>query len=700
MKLAAALLWLRRATGALLVVCATLPVYRLLAGRETGLAGAYTTQFADVFSSFLWMGTLVVVLCGLLATRLVPLRAAESAASAIGRVLTRPRPGAFALTIGTIAFTFSLAFALLALDGRPNQIDAISQLLHAHFLAQGRLAGPADVDYAFWQIQNSVVTDRGWVSQYPPGHVVFLALGVLANAPWIVGPVMVGLTVAFTALLADRLLPDRIGLARAGSLLVALSTFLICLGGSFMNHASAAALLAAAAWAAARAWQDAPRWAFAAGAAAGYAFTIRPLTALAVGGGVIGALWLRDLGTREGRVRSAGLFARAAAGALPFVTALAAYNTWFFGSPTTFGYNVALGPTMGLGFGRDPWGNVYGPIEAIGYTAADLLTLGSALLETPLSIVLPVGVLLALARRLDGAERVFAGWALVPVAANVLYWHHGMYMGPRMLFETAPAWILLGTLALARLWYALPARFETGALRLSPRAGLAGALACALSLGILWLGPQRARGYATPAESVAGVAAPDPGEPSLIFVHDGWTARIAMQLAGARMRLDSVETALRQNPTCDVQALVDAVVAGDAAARDRIAAHLDFEPRATDLPPVVQIATGNMMRIRPGTDLAPDCRRQAMADRFGILDVAPLLWLGDLSGGPTTGPMYVRDLGPERNARLIAKHPDRAPYLFFTPGDLEPPVLRPYDEALALLWSHDARTVAAAEEGP
>ena len=168
---------LRRGLGAALFLFATLPVYRVLSGRETGLAGAYTTRFADIFSSFLWTGALLVILAALLASRFLPVASIERVVAMVGGALRRPRSVPFALLTGAVAFTLSTAFVLLAMRGHPNQIDAISQLLHARFFTLGMLSGPADVDYAFWHIQNSVVTPRGWVSQYPPGHVVLRRRG-------------------------------------------------------------------------------------------------------------------------------------------------------------------------------------------------------------------------------------------------------------------------------------------------------------------------------------------------------------------------------------------------------------------------------------------------------------------------------------------------------------------------------------------
>lgn len=667
----------RRSLGAALAVMIVLPVHRVLSGRQTGLAGEATVAAADVGHAFLWTGSAVVILVAVLAGCLLPAGRVEAAVEVLRGTLARARPLPIALVAGGLALLLSAAFARFVLDARPTHLDAMSQLLHARFIAAGMAAGPTDVDPAFWQIQNGVITPRGWVSHYPPGHVLLLALGMLAGTVWLIGPLMVGLAAFFLALLVIRLLPERPATARAGALLVASSPFLVCLGASYMNHAPTLAALAAAIWFADRALEHGAQWSSAAGIAAGFAFSIRPLTALAVAGVVLPILWAGRLS------RFARYSAAAVLGAAPFLAGVGFYNAYFFGSPTRFGYEAALGPSAGLGFGRDPWGNVYGAVEAIGYTAADLLALGVALLESPASPVLLVALLLLLAPRLGRAERIFAAWAVAPVAANALYWHHGLYMGPRMLYEAAPAWLLLAVIAVSRAWSHARTFRMAGRMRTS----LAGGAVCTLALAF-WLAPQRAAGHAPAPTDITAVDIAVPAAPALVFVHDAWTARLAMQLAATGMRLDSVETALRQNATCEVQALVDALTAGD---RDGYAAHLarlDLDPRADRLPPRVRLTTGNSIRVDPAAVPTPSCIRQVTADRNGILDLAPLVWRGDLPGGPVRGTLFVRDLGPEANAELIARMPERRPFLLHTPHDGAVPVLLPHEQGMVRLW-HD-----------
>ena len=69
------------------------------------------------------------------------------------------------------------------------------------------------------------------------------------------------------------------------------------------------------------------------------------------------------------------------------------------------------------------------------------------------------------------------------------------------------------------------------------------------------------------------------------------------------------------------------------------------------------------------------------------MELAPLLWQGDVPGVETGAPMFVRDRGPELNAAVAGQHSQRTAWLFVPPAPGEAPVLRPYTEVVAELWS-------------
>jgi hypothetical protein len=665
-----------QAVGLVLLLLTAVPVYRLLAGRDTGLAGSATVGVADAYYYVHVAGLAVVVLVGILAGMTISTARTDALLKRAAALIARPDAVMFAGLFATVGAVAALAFSLLVLDGAPNHIDSLSQLLHARYWSEGMLAGPQAPHGEFWMIQNSIFTEHGWVSQYPPGHVALLALGLVAGIPAAVGPVLVGVLILTTSLFAERLLPRHTVGVRVGVILLAASPFTIALGGSYMNHVTAAAMLSTAAVLLLRLRCGSAAWGVPAGVALAWSFATRPLTAVVIGSvllfGICGVSMLR----RRPRVVLA-----IAAGAVPVACALLLYNWYFFGSPVRFGYDVALGPAAGPGFQRDPWGNAYGPLEALGYTSADLVVANVALLEGPLPVLTFLGLFLLAVRRLDGGLVLLFAWALLPVLANAFYWHHGLLMGPRMLYETAPAWLILFGVGIAITMRRVPRRLPlTGSF--APRSALAVATALALLLGAALLSPARLLSY---GPGQAHAALPAVPHDALVLVHGSWRGRIAMRLAASGMRLDSVEAVLTLNPTCLGQELADAIAAGDATRRDHLLRSLDFNARGSNLPPMTQLGPGNPIVPGPGLGDGTECAVQAYSDRLGVIDVAPLLWRGTLPGTTGTAPLFLRDLGPALNADVLAAYGSRTPYLLVA-EDAGTPTLYPYDRGIELLW--------------
>lgn len=673
----------RVVVGVGLVAFSLVPLYRLLDADRAGIAARATRDQVDAEYAAMLYGLLIVGMLLLASARYAPSRL-DGLAAAAGGWLRRLRTPVLAGGLAILAVVLASTMSLLVFSGMPHWLDSIVQATHARFWAEGRLAGPASDHGGFWIIQNSLFTDNGWVSQYPPGHVAVIAVFMKLGVPWLAGPFMAGVAVCFGLLTGERLLPHRRGAARLGAALLAVSPFFLFIAASFMNHVTVAAMVSVAAYGLVRAWQGRATWGLLAGAGFGWALCTRPLATAAMGLALF--VLVPFVAEAAGRARRlAAVTLATGAGALPFVLALAAYNTHFFGSPSRFGYELALGPNMRLGFVQDPWGNLYGLREAVGYTSSDLLMLGVGMFESPLPALLVIGLFLVVCRRLAPGERVLLGWATAPVVANFFYWHHGLLMGPRMLHEAMPAWALLFSVAAMGLIERVPAAM--GGVRLpalAPRRAVAVAIALPLASGILVLAPQRAVSHSGQRLPAADIPLPEFSQPALVFVHDAWTSRIAMTLAAHRVRLDIVETLLRQNPTCRLQALADALAAGDADAARVAWASLDTVPRAHSLPPTSEISRGNLVRLSPGEALTPECAQQARSDAGGILDIAPLLWRADLPDGPSKGALFVRDMGPARNRVLLERYPNRVPFAWAMRGD--DAMLLQYDDGMAVLW--------------
>ena len=673
-----------RAAGAVLLALVLLPAYRLLDTPDAGAFPRGSLAAAELSRTLLLVGSFIAIGVAVVVSRLLDPGAIERASVRLGTKLASIPILWFAAALGVITTVLTLVFSLAVLDGKPNLIDSMVQLTHARFIAEGQLSGPADEFLEFWHLPNSLVTSNGWVSQYPPGYLIFLAAGLRLGFVQLIGPVFAGLTVFFTALAGERLLREDRATARLGAIMLCLSPFLIGLAGAFMNHVGAAAFASAAIYFAIRSRDDESLWwAAAAGAAVGVVFSIRPLSGMVVAL-VVAVVWAIKSASTVGApiARFLQRTLAAFAGISPILVLVGAYNQHFFGSPFRFGYVASQGPLVGPGFHRDPTGAMYGPVQALAFTSSDLVTFSLYLLETPLPAVLVAGLFLVLANRFGAGVRTIAFWALVPIVANALYWHHGMFMGPRMLNEFAAPWSLLLAVAAVGLVRLIPTDTLWG--NYSPRAALILTLLLSWVAGVVYLGPQRLASYGGGWMQSSRIVLPSGDRPSLVFVHGAWTGRVASRLLAHGMRLDSLEASLRQNTTCDSDRY--ARWYSSPAPQRGPAPPLDFSIVPRDPPPLMRIAEEDEIRVRPGVQLTPECLREVASDTLGIVDVGPLLWQGDLPGMEANGRMFVRDMGPEANARLILRYPDRVPLMLLRLRDDQPPTLVPYQDAVRTLW--------------
>jgi hypothetical protein len=678
--------YLFRLAGALLLLLIIVPFYRMVAAADADRIAGDAIDAADLARTLFLLGTLITLTVSVIATRVVDTSGVERLLVKAGRWLAAIPLHWFAGFLAILSALLTLTFSRYVLEGKPNLIDAMVQLTHARFLAAGHLSGPVDQFSEFWHLPNSIATPNGWVSQYPPGYVVLLALGMRLGFPQVVGPILVGVTVLFTALAAERLLPDDKIVARLGALMLALSPFLLGLSGAFMNHIGAAAFISIAVYAALRSRDaDSFLWAILSGAAVGAVFSIRPLTAV-VAALIVAFVWLMrsPIGVGETVARFLRLTLAAVIGIAPFLVAIAAYNKHFFGNPIHFGYSALVGPLVGPGFHRDPSGHAYGALQALGYTSSDLTTLSMYLLETPIPAVGIVALFFLVAPGFTRGARVVALWALLPVIANAFYWHHGIFMGPRMLNEWAPAWTLLTAIAAVALVRRIPREKTLG--NYMPRAAVTLALSLAWLAGILYLGPERLVRYGGSWMASSRMQLPATSS-SLVFVHGGWPTRIAMRLTAHGLRGDSLEAAMALNATCDVHNFAT-WYATTPAERTGAPPPLNFEFGTPNKTQTIRVAQGDEIRYEEGRAFSRNCLREVASDSLGIIDIAPLLWQSDLPGLDGSHAMIVRDLGPESNARLIARYPGRVPMMLFRPEKEGPPSLEPYELGLKALWPH------------
>jgi len=708
--------WHLRLIGALILLLTLAPAHWLLQQPGTGRFGESAVMRNASNLGMAWWGILLAVGLGAALSILIPTKGIRVLLARLGRTLSSPPLPVFALALGSAATALALLAGVVLFQGLPTLVDGMVTRLQARAMAGGLLALELPDPMAAWLIPNTILTPEGWVSQYPPFPALLLAVGELLAVPWLVFPLLVGGTVTITTLLADRLFPEEPTLVRLGGVLLALSPFLLFLGGGYLSHVPAAAFTALTLYATLRALEGRWEWAILVGVGSGAVVTSRPLLGLVLGVALPVAYWV------AGSLRRRGLpwlFSRLSGGLLggaPFALGLGLYNRHFFGHPTRLGYSAAFGPSHDLGFHTDPWGNLYSPLEALGFTAVDLTGLGAYLLETPIPATALVGAFLLLSPRVPRGAKYLLSWALLPVLANAVYWHHGFHLGPRMLYEAAPAWILLSAVAAVALAKERipegpppgePDPGEEGKARAAelpntlrggstlarfrlPELALWSLLVSILGACILL--PNRIAAYRWSPETLARITVPHlpTRSPALVFVHGSWSERISSRLQASGMRLDSIETALRRNDICALHtyAFERESEPSSGPPSGPGGAGLDFQLLA-ETPPHLQtvyLTEGNRILVDPERPVTPQCQREARADGFGIISLAPLLWQGDLPGLEEGRPIFVRDLGPEENRRIMEAFPDRRPYLLMTPAPDSDPEVREYGEGMGILW--------------
>jgi len=665
--------------GLALLAGSYLPLHRLLSPEDTGPAGEQTRAAAEAAWVSGLMGTGMVLAVALLLAWVFAGKLMDERIAAVGKRLAQIPIVPFAAGVAGLSLLQGILIAWSVHGGRPTSVDEMVQLLHARALLDGGIALPLSGPAPAWSVLNGVVTELGWASIYPPLHTAWLAAWLWVGAAWLAGPVATATTVGLTAWCADALLEDRAA-ARMAGLMLAFTPFVLLLGGTHLSHGTTAALVAAVLVGAILARDRGWPWAVATGAAVGAAVCTRPWMGIVLSAVLVAAVWapaVRRRGSRWLAERAGGLVL----GGAPFAALLFWWNDTLFGHPMRLGYSVAFGPAHGLGFHRDPWGNQYGALEALAYTGADVVQLGAHLFETPLPALALVGTALLVrgtrrgGRSSLGGGGVFLAWGLAGVAANALYWHHGVHMGPRLLFEAAPAWVVF--------WVLMAVELGRPGANLPPLARRMAVWAAVLSIvGAAVLAPGIVRAHRSgPGAVIASSLPPVPaGEAALVFVHGSWSARVANRLADAGMRRDSVETALRQNGICAVDRYTRARLAGEASD-----ATLSLDPQPGTPPHLERrvLSEGNVVRIDPGLAWDDACNREAHADRLGSLELEPLAW----QTSPGTGAlMVVRDLGPSLNAQVMEAYPDRQAWFWLAGDGGSPPRLVSYEEGAELLW--------------
>ena len=326
--------------------------------------------------------------------------------------------------------------SLFVFEHLPHLQDSIAQLFQARIFASGRLLLESPRFPGFFDYEH-IINDGRWYSQYPFLHSLLMTPFVLAGVPWLLNPLLGALTVPAIYLLGRELYGERTG--RFAGLLAALTPFIFNMSAEYMNHAAALLFATLFVLFFLRTLRGGGRHLpLLAGACIGLVANVRPLTALAVAAPFAGYGLYRL--ARAHRLLPRLLLVAAAGAAV--ASLLLVYNRLTNGDWLTFGYVVKWGPGHGLGFGRSGWGEPHTPLLGLIHTGNNLNLINKFLYEWPLAALAPVLLPFAAGTRRRG-DWLMLAWFLSLLATHFFYWFHSAHFGPRFLYESAPALILL-----------------------------------------------------------------------------------------------------------------------------------------------------------------------------------------------------------------------------------------------------------------
>lgn len=334
--------------------------------------------------------------------------------------------------LALLAVILASLAAWFVLGGLPHIDDSVAYLFQAKTLSTFAIALPAPPDAAAFDTPHLINDGVRWYSKYFPGWPALLALGVLVGAPWLVNPVLAGVTVLVSHGLLRRL--TDLATANLVAILLVCSPWFLFMSASHMAHPAAALCTVVAVYSLVRERQS-PRgaWAVLSGLSLGLLFLTRPLDAVLVGLPL--GLWgLGVLGARLPLRSLAGVVVAGAAvtaTVLPYNRALtgkATYSPFALWSDRTFGPGadvLGFGPNVGIRL----WPNLdplpgHGLADVILNTNKNLFATQVELFGWAAGSLLFVAAALAFPRFRRG-EAILLAWPACLVIGQHVYWFAG-----------------------------------------------------------------------------------------------------------------------------------------------------------------------------------------------------------------------------------------------------------------------------------
>ncbi len=355
-------------------------------------------------------------------------------------------PRYFLMTFFAFFVFLTSILSHFAFGGLPHVLDSVEQYMNSRAFIEGSLFFNAHPLQEFFGSTFFVEIEDRLFSQYPPGHMLSLALGRLVGAPWAVNPVLGGLTLVLVYKLACQV--DSEKTARIAVLLFLLSPFTVWMSSEYMNHASAL-LWFMVMMNGIVAWVQGPNFknSLLIGLGAGMLAITRPYTSLALTLPVM-ALMSYFLVTEKKRLFSVFI---SAIPALFLLTFLLYYNQQTTGDPFKLGYMARWGEATIPGFGSRFDGDYHDFLSGVENTLRNIVGLNYFLFMWPVPALFFVFAAYY--------KKAFISWqgfwavqALSLIGFYFLYSFQDWTFGPRFLYEISGLLIILVAQGMRNVW--------------------------------------------------------------------------------------------------------------------------------------------------------------------------------------------------------------------------------------------------------
>ena len=364
----------------------------------------------------------------------------------------RPRPFMIGMFIGCVLICGSISWHIF--DGVPGFVDSCSYMFQARLFAHGMLSAPLPPETQFFEVGNIILSDK-WYTVYPPGYPAVLALGVIFQISWLVNPILGALTIVCIFLLAKELYGDNT--AKLSVVLACASSFFLFMSSEFASHTATLFFITGAFLSFVRMIKN-KRPLFSAvvcGITLGVALLCRPYTTawICVPMGIAVIVKRKELSLRHILIGMMPIFAAC--------IAFLAYNYATTGHPLLFGYIAMHGKDHYPGFHEAPWSDQPHTVaQGFKHVFTNLNALSIFLFEWPMPSLFFACLFLAYGKKRFW-EWLLVGWIGALLVGQFFYFFNRLDFGPRFVYESLPALILLTSRGVSLTTQFITSRWKT-----------------------------------------------------------------------------------------------------------------------------------------------------------------------------------------------------------------------------------------------